>query len=156
MSKQIKIGVDYHGVITANPDFFKKFNEYAINNNCLIYVISGGSEKDIKKFMEERGILYSKIWSTLDYYDALNEVEHFADGSFKVDDVLWDKAKGWYCAANKIDFHIDDSVIYGKYFTTPFCLYEIMEKRCFINGTYIDLNQSPKEVLSSILAKIKK
>lgn len=156
MTKQIKIGIDYHGVITANPEFFKKFNEYAIKNNCLVYIISGGYEKDIKKYMEEKNILYSKIWSTVDYYEALNEVEHFEDGTFKVEDALWDRAKAWYCATNKIDFHIDDSVIYGKYFTTPFCLYEIIEKRCFINGTHIDFNQNPDKVLKNILAQIKK
>ncbi len=154
MTKKIKIGIDYHGVITANPEFFKKFNHYAINNNCLIYIISGGHKEDIRKFLLSNGIAYSTIWSTVDYYDELNQVKYFADGSFKIDDNLWDKAKAWYCAKNKIDIHIDDSVIYGKYFTTPFCLYNILEKKCLINDKYIDFTSSPKDVLKAMLDEI--
>lgn len=155
MNRKIKIGIDYHGVITANPVFFKNFNLYAIKNNCQIHIISGGHKEDIKKYLIDNNIAYSTIWSTVDYYDELNKVQYFEDGSFRVDDNLWNTAKAWYCAQNKIDFHIDDSVIYGKYFTTPFCLYNIMEKKCLINDSYVDFNLSPAEVLREILNQIK-
>ncbi|MBE6450473.1 MAG: hypothetical protein E7016_00735 [Alphaproteobacteria bacterium] len=156
MNKKFKIGIDYHGVITANPDFFKKFNRYALDNNCLIYVISGGHTKDIEKYLTEKQISYSAIWSTLDYYDKLQEVRYNQDGTFKVDDILWDSAKALYCAQNDINVHIDDSVVYGKYFTTPFCLYNILEKKCLINDKYISFNQTPEKVLKSLLDVTKK
>ena len=152
----IKIGIDYHGVITANPVFFKKFNQYAISMGHQVHVISGGHKEGIRKYLEENAIAYSTIWSMVDYYDELNKVKYFADGSFKIDDALWDTAKAWYCAQNKIDFHIDDSVIYGKYFITPFCLYNIIEKKCLINDTYVDFNLPVSEVLSKIINQIKK
>ena len=90
----------------------------------------------------------------MDYYDDIQKVEYFDDGTFNVDDTLWDKAKAWYCAQNDIDIHIDDSVVYGKYFTTPFCLYNILEKKCLINDKYISFNQTPEHVLNNILKTI--
>lgn len=156
MIKVIKIGIDYHGVITANPNFFKDFNKYAIDNNCQVHIISGGHKEDIKKYLVEKQIDFSTIWSMVDFYDTLNKVKYYDDGSFKVDDVLWDSAKAWYCAQNNIDFHIDDSVIYGKYFTTPFCLYNILEKKCLINERYVDFTLSPAQVLRDILDELKK
>ena len=156
MNNKFKIGIDYHGVITANPNFFKEFNRYAINNNCLIYIISGGHKRDIKKYLDEKEIMYSEIWSTVDYYDHKNQVEYKDDGTFKVDDTLWDSAKAWYCKQNNINIHIDDSVVYGKYFTTPFCLYNIMDKKCFINDKYISFNQPVENVLENIMLILKK
>ena len=156
MNKKIKIGIDYHGVITANPVFFQKFNRYAIDNNCLIYIISGGHKKDIEECLNNNNIAYSQIWSTLDYYDELSKVRYFEDGTFRVDDALWDSAKARYCAQNKIDVHIDDSAVYGKYFTTPFCLYNILEKKCLINDTYIDFTLPVQEILNKIINVIGK
>ena len=34
MAKRIKIGIDYHGVITANPEFFRDFNRLAIEKGA--------------------------------------------------------------------------------------------------------------------------
>lgn len=154
MNRKFKIGIDYHGVITSNPDFFRKFNHYAINNNCLIYIISGGHTKDIEKYLKSKEIVYSAIWSILDYYDKLQEVTYNTDGTFKVDDTLWNRAKALYCAEHEINIHIDDSVVYGKYFTTPFCLYNIIEKKCLINNKYISFNQSPENVLNSFIKEL--
>jgi hypothetical protein len=151
MNKPIKIGLDYHGVITANPLFFKKFNEYALEKGCLIYVISGGYKSDIEEYLKLHNIKYSTVWSMVEHFDNLGKITHYNDGSFHVDNDLWDKAKAQYCAENKIDFHIDDSLIYGKYFTTDFCLYNAFENKCSINDISIDFSLPVDKILNNIL-----
>lgn len=154
---KFKIGIDYHGVITANPSFFKEFNRLALEKGCLIYILSGGRENEIRNYLAAHQIPFSVIWSILDYYDAQNQVLYLSDGSFKVDDDLWNKAKAEYCAQNGIAFHIDDSPLYGECFQTPFCLYDINHKACHtIQDQSLSINFSapPAEVLETILCAI--
>jgi hypothetical protein len=42
------------------------------------------------------------------------------DDNFWVDDEPWNKTKAELCREHGIDFHIDDSPHYGKYFSTPY------------------------------------
>lgn len=154
MAKRIKIGIDYHGVITANPEFFRDFNRLAIEKGCEIYVLSGGSGADIKKFLQSHEIAYSTVWSMLDYFANQNMVSYLPDGSFQVQDDLWNDAKAKYCLDNGIDFHIDDSALYGQTFETPFCLYDERNKTCSVGKHYqcfIDFHLPPAEVLEQIL-----
>ena len=158
MVKRIKIGIDYHGVITANPDFFRKFNRLAMERGCKIYVLSGGSGADIKKFLQSHEIAYSVVWSMLDYFANQNMVSYLPDGSFQVQDALWNEAKAKYCLENGIDFHIDDSALYGQTFETPFCLYDERQKTCFVgkhNQYFIDFHLPPVKVLEQILLFLK-
>lgn len=152
--KKIKIGIDFHGVITAHPQFFKKFNQYAIAGGCQIYILSGGHCDDVKKQLDQQGILYTHIWSMLDYYDEKCKVTYLDDGSFKVDDKLWNTAKADYCHRHQIDFHIDDSNLYGEYFKTPYCQYDMNAQKCVADDTsqvVIDFNQDPEVVLKRIV-----
>jgi hypothetical protein len=87
----------------------------------------------------------------VEHFDNLGKITHYNDGSFHVDNDLWDKAKAQYCAENKIDFHIDDSLIYGKYFTTDFCLYNAFENKCSINDISIDFSLPVDKILNNIL-----
>lgn len=38
----------------------------------------------------------------------------------KFDDNLWNSMKGKYCKDNNIDLHIDDTLVYNDFFSTPF------------------------------------
>ncbi len=156
MSRRIRIGIDYHGVITADPSFFRDFSRLALEHGCEVYVLSGGAKKDIQAYLERQGIPYSFIWSMLDYFAGKNMVTYLADGSFKVDDKAWNVAKANYCVAHKIDFHIDDSVLYGKAFLTPFCLYNFQNKNCKLDNKFFDIDfKAPAaKVLDVILALI--
>lgn len=147
-----RIGIDYHGVITSNPQFFKEFTQAALKKHVEIYILSGGFLKDIKPYLDMYGIAYSHIWSMADYFENKRQLTRLSDGTFQVDDELWNKAKAEYCLEHKIDFHIDDSAVYGKHFATPFCLYDAKRHTCANNETIIDFTQSPTEVLQSILA----
>ena len=47
----------------------------------------------------------------------------FTDGTVqkKFKDGVWDQVKAEYCRNNEINLHIDDTLIYNDFFTTPFC-----------------------------------
>lgn len=150
----IKIGIDYHGVITANPQFFKEFNTLALEQGIEIFVLSGGFEKDIAEFMQQKQIPYTFIWSLADYFNANKQLVYLPDGSFKVDNNLWNKAKADFCRQNGINFHIDDSVLYGEHFSTPFCLYDINNRSCCLrdkNAVCVDFDKPAFEVIKQIL-----
>lgn len=147
-----KIGVDFHGVINTNTHFFREFNGLAMASGYEIHIVSGGPKEVIEKFLALHKIQYTALWCIFDYFDAKNEVEFLPDGSFHVDDIAWDSAKGEYCRRNKISVHIDDSPVYGEYFTTPYCLYDERSKQGVLNGITINFSSSAEICLKRILA----
>lgn len=155
MEKTIKISIDYHGVLTENPLFFKKFNTMAIGCGYEIYIVSGGHQKDIEEFVDTHQIPYTRIWSVVDHFERLKLVQYYPDGSFYVSDKLWNKAKAEYCLKNQISCHIDDSWLYGKYFDTPFCLYNGRKKNCLFTKTEktlsINFRLKPEKVLKDLV-----
>lgn len=118
---KLKIGLDFHGVITDNPEYFKVFANEALRRGYEIHVISGGPKATIEKFLRQWGIKYTDIFAIVDYYDARGCVTFYENGEFKVPDKLWNCAKAAYCDENGINIHIDDTMSYSEGFTTPFC-----------------------------------
>lgn len=139
-----KIGIDFHGVISAAPEIFAKFCHEIRKRGIAVYVISGGPKNEIIRFLEKHLIEYDEVWAILDFYEKQGKVEFFDDGSFKVDTKLWDEAKAKYCAEQNILFHIDDSSIYGRYFVTPYCKYDIHHGACELNDFKIDFTNAEK------------
>jgi len=123
-----KIGVDFHGVINTDPSFFQQLICEFLSRGHEVHIISGGPEEYIKNYLSEHKIAYSQIWCIYNYYDNKGKITVYDDGSFYMDDELWNKAKADYCRRNNICLHIDDSAVYGKYFTTPYCLYQSQTK----------------------------
>lgn len=146
-----KIGIDFHGVINVKPDFFRLFLLEALKNNLEVYIISGGPRETILSYLNQYQIPYTKLWCIYDYYENRHQIAFFDDGSFKVDDNLWNKAKAEYCQRENICVHIDDSPVYGKKFVTPYCLYDEKNNCCYIDKNKIQLNQ-PHQALQQILA----
>ena len=146
-----KIGVDFHGVINTKPDFFREFCREALKIGLEVYIISGGPRETILSYLNQYQIPYTKLWCIFDYYEQRHQVEFSNDGSFHVDDELWNKAKAEYCKEQNICIHIDDSVIYGREFATPYCRYDEQSNSCVLNGQQIYL-ANPAQALSQILA----
>ena len=155
MKEELKIGIDFHGVISAEPEAFRVFCQEIRKFGVKVYVISGGPEADVKAYLTKHGIEYDKVWAIADYYCGTGEAVYYDDGSFFVPTELWDKAKGAYCAKEGILFHIDDSPVYGKYFVTPYCRYDLKTGGCLLaSGLEIDFRQ-PKEAALMIARLIK-
>lgn len=146
-----KIGVDFHGVINTKPDFFREFCRAALKIGLEVYIISGGPRETILAYLNQYQIPYTKLWCIFDYYEQRHQVEFYDDGSFRIDDELWNKAKAEYCKEHNICIHIDDSVIYGREFATPYCRYDEQSNSCVLNGQQIYL-ANPAQALSQILA----
>ena len=146
-----KIGVDFHGVINTKPDFFREFCREALKIGLEVYIISGGPRETILAYLNQYQIPYTKLWCIYDYYEQRHQVEFYDDGSFHIDNELWNKAKAEYCKEQNICIHIDDSAIYGREFATPYCRYDEKANSCVLNGKQIYLAK-PAQALSQILA----
>lgn len=145
-----RIGLDFHGVISAAPEKFAVFCHEIRKLGIQIYIISGGPKQDIIQYLTKHNIEYDEIWAILDYYKELNIAKCYDDGSFQIPTALWDKAKAEYCATNNINFHIDDSPIYGAYFSTPYCKYDINKGCCCLDNAAPINFSHPKEAAKNI------
>lgn len=113
----MKIGIDYHNVITANPEYWSKFTKDMKKLKHKIYIITGMSlDSDLMQKLEEFDIQYDRLFSITDYHFANQTDMVFDVGLPYMDDEKWDRTKADYCKKEKIDVHYDDSNIYGKYF----------------------------------------
>jgi len=152
----LKIGLDFHGVISAQPDKFAIFCKKIRQLGVAVYVISGGPKSDIIKYLDRYGIEYDQVWAILDDCEKNGTVSFYDDGSFQVPTEIWDKAKAEYCAKEGIDFHVDDSAIYGRYFVTPYCHYDIKQGCCRLNNR-VEINfNSPKAAAVKIAEFLQK
>ena len=148
--RQLRIGIDFHGVITEAPAFFRDLTTLAFDKDYEIYVISGGPYLVEKNFLDAWQIKYTAIFSLLEHFASHGQVTYFENGNFKVPDELWNKAKAEYCLEHNIDIQIDDTFEYGKNFSTPFCLYNSKTSTCEIGSKVIDFSESAAETLKEI------
>jgi len=124
---KFKLGLDIHGVVDAMPDFFSFLTDSFIKNGGEVHIITGGRwDVEFEKQLNDFGIKWTHKFSVYDYlkesdYEVIGKVQ-FPDGTiqkkFKNED--WDKVKGQYCKDNEINLHIDDTLIYNNFFSTPF------------------------------------
>lgn len=150
MASDCRIGIDFHGVLNAHPDFFREFAAEALQNGIAVYIISGGPREVIRRYLEEYKIKYTVLWCVYDYFEQYSEIEYLPDGSFHVEDKLWNAAKAEYCRRENICLQIDDSVIYGRDFRTPYCLYDEQKNLCRIGNNTIVFT-TPRETLQKLL-----
>ena len=150
-----KIGIDFHGVIDAQPKLFAVFCQEIRKQGIKVYIISGGPEKDVAQCLKNHQIEYDGLWAIYDYYEALGKVTRFDDGSFQIPTEMWNRAKAEYCAREGIDFHIDDSPVYGKYFAASYCQYNMANDVCALNnGVEIDF-KNPADAVRKIAELVK-
>lgn len=153
---KIKIGLDFHGVITDRPEYFSAFSKAVKERGYELHIITGGPRKTVEDYLKSHNIYYTVVFAILDFYDAQGEVKYFSNGEFKVPDKLWNSAKAEYCLSQGINIHIDDGTQYEKWFTTPFCHYEAETNTCRIGDCVtIDLSKDADNVLCQIEEMLK-
>ena len=126
-SSKPKLGLDIHGVINTMPEFFTFLADSFIKNGGEVHIITGGSwTEKLDNKIKSIGIKYTHKFSVYDYLIKTGEPTtgqiEFPDGTvqMKFDDTLWNSMKGRYCKDNNIDLHIDDTLVYNDFFSTPF------------------------------------
>lgn len=122
----MKLGLDFHNVISNKPRVFSQLTESLVRVGNEVHIITG--EEDTKKFREvlkNLRIHYTHLFSITTYHKEIGtEIKYDKDGKPWIDEEIWNVTKAWYCNKYKIDLHIDDSEIYGKYFKTPYLFYK--------------------------------
>ena len=126
-SGKFKLGLDVHGVTDSMPEFFSFLTNAFVSAGGEVHIITGGRwDEEFDKQLADWNIKWTHKFSVYDYLkesdaEVIGKVE-FPDGTiqkkFKNED--WDKVKGQYCLENGIDLHIDDTLIYNNFFSTPF------------------------------------
>lgn len=124
---KFKLGLDVHGVIDSMPEFFSFLTDSFIKNGGEVHIITGGRwDSEFEKQLNDFGVKWTHKFSVYDYLkesdaEVIGKVQ-FPDGiiqkKFKNED--WDLIKSQYCKENGIDLHIDDTLIYNNFFSTPF------------------------------------
>lgn len=117
----MKVGIDLHGTIDSNPEFFSKFIKVLKKeHNAEIHVTTGVTADVAIEKLEEMGIEYDCIFSITDYHKSIGtEITYDENGEPWIDEELWNRTKGDYCLRELIVFHIDDTEAYGKHFVPP-------------------------------------
>lgn len=131
-----KIGLDFHGVISAQPQEFATFCREIRQRGVHVYVISGGPKDAVVSFLERYNIEYDEVWAILDYCQEQGIDVAYDGKEFYIPTEIWDNAKALYCAKEGIQFHIDDSNVYGRYFVTPYCEYDINKGVCSLDDKF--------------------
>lgn len=148
-NKRLKIGLDFHGVISTRPEFFADFSAEALKRGYEIHIITGGPEALIRAELQRLNIDYTNVFAIMDAYKDCPSVTTYHNGELHIDDKVWNMAKAKYCRNHGIDLHIDDSDTYVKWFTTPYCRYG--NEHCLTNNGYtLDFKKPAAQVLDSI------
>jgi hypothetical protein len=118
----MRLGLDIHGVIDTAPKFFSLITKLLVDNGHEVFVITGSHiTNDIINEIKGFDIRYHKLLSISDYNKENGEsVSYDNNGNPWFNDDTWNKTKSILCEKYGIDFHIDDSKIYGEYFKTPY------------------------------------
>ena len=149
-SHKLKIGLDYHGVIDKNIDYFSLFCKTAKQRGHRIFIITGGPKISVEENLKLNEIPYDMCFAILDYYIARGNVLQNGE-KLIIPDNLWNKAKADFCRRNKINIHIDDSIKYLEWFSTPYCLYDQKTNKGLISPeTEFDFNDPVNKVLDEI------
>jgi len=123
----MKIALDIHGVCDNAPEFFSLISKLLVGDGHEVHILTGRRESDgAVKEINELNISYTHFFSIADYHtNNGTEMHDDENGNPWMDGDVWDRTKGDYCKDNKIDFCIDDTERYNKYFETPFAYMKI-------------------------------
>jgi hypothetical protein len=124
---RVSLGLDVHGVIDADPDLFSKLSQDFTSHGHEIHIITG--QKDTPQLHEnikKLGIVYTHFFSITSYHESIGTpIKYDEKGHPWMDNEIWNRSKGEYCKRMGITLHIDDSPLYGQYFSgTIYLLYK--------------------------------
>lgn len=116
----MKIGIDIHGTIDTDPEAFsiliKKLRKDA---KAEIHITTGIKAVAAVEKLKDFGIEYDHLFSITDYHESIGtKVVYDENGDPWIEEETWNRTKADYCKRENIDLHLDDSPLYGEYFTS--------------------------------------
>lgn len=156
---KFNIGLDIHGVITSKTAFFREMAKLFVDGGHRVHIITGAHREFTSKELEymgfEEGIHFTDFFSICDWHKEIGtEITYDKDGNPFLDDELWNLTKSTYCQENNIEFHIDDTPVYGESFTTPFSLFDgkgQTQKVAILGGAFDPVTKMHVEIAQYIL-----
>ncbi len=120
----MKFGFDIHGVVDTHPEVYAAITKALEEAGHEVHVITGAQRTPELEFrLQDLGIRYTHWFSIVQYHLDKGDIDvKFVDGQPWMDREAWNRTKAEYCEEAGIDLVIDDSPIYGSYFTGK-CLY---------------------------------
>lgn len=129
--EKLKLGLDIHGVIDAEPEFFSALAYDYIAQGHEVHIITGITESDeVINELKSYGMQWTHFHSVSDHLQksGIELLPHSTERHPFYPNNCWDPAKGIYCAVNNITVHYDDTPRYGEFFKTPFLLWNRKHK----------------------------
>ncbi len=118
----IRLGIDIHGVADTFPDFFSKLSRELVNQGHEVHIITGAEHtRSLEHYLKNQlDLAWTHLFSVTTYHKREGSEVTYIDGNPYMDSRLWNRSKAEYCRNNAIELHLDNSDIYGKYFSTPY------------------------------------
>lgn len=115
---KLKIGLDIHGVANAYSEIFSALTHLLVDNGHEVHIMTGSRKPLAMKEMEGLGLKWTHFFSITDYHEQIGtEVVNDSDGNPHMSAELWNPTKADYCKKNGIHMLLDDSPVYGKFFS---------------------------------------
>ncbi|MCK5016478.1 MAG: hypothetical protein KAS32_05330 [Candidatus Peribacteraceae bacterium] len=120
------IGLDIHGTIDHDPEFFRILSIIAKCMRVETHVLTGEKISDkLRNELDAFGIIHTRLFSISTHHQDIGTDIIWEDSNNPViNSTLWNRTKGDYCALYNVDLMIDDSGDYGEFFTTPYLKYD--------------------------------
>lgn len=124
-----RLGLDIHGVIDASPKFYSILTKLFMEAGHEVHILTGSHITDeVRRKLHEMGIMWTHLFSISDHHKSNGkDIIYDKEGTPWIDDESWNRTKADYCRKNGIDYHIDDTAVYGDFFTTPFALMKVKD-----------------------------
>jgi len=122
--KKFKLGIDWHGVLDAIPDEIAFLSKAVCQAGGEVHIITGMFwTKECEEKLKEYGVEWTHKFSVIEYHIEQKTPQcgwHEKFNMPAIPDDPWDRTKADYCKKHNISLHLDDTLIYGDYFSTPF------------------------------------
>lgn len=122
----MKIAIDIHGAIDVYPRFFSWLTKTLHFLGVEIHITTGVVDSwDLRLQLGQWGIRYDYLFSITSYHKLIGTpIRWDEDGDPWIEETAWNRTKGDYCHRKRINYAIDDTIAYKKYFVeTKFILF---------------------------------